>query len=279
MMPIQTPPDQYIQVSQINTRYWNLGDQGTTVILLHGLGSCVETWMYNINALAQHHQVYAVDLVGSGRSEQPPATYSLTYLAQFVRSFMDALGIERASLVGNSLGGGVVLQFALLFPQNVEKLILVSSLGLGQEITLMLRLATLPFVRMFSPSRSGTALTLKQSVYNPTLITNQWVELYYQIAARPGAWKALLALINANIDLFGVRREVYQAITSRLTTITAPTLVLWGRQDRVLPVAHAKSATNGLPNARLHIFDLCGHWSQFEHSEEFNALVLEFLAS
>jgi len=149
-----------------------------------------------------------------------------------------------------------------------------------QEITLALRLATLPFVdKLLSPSRSGTALALKQSVYNPTLISNEWVELYYQIATLPGVWSALVALINTNINLFGVRPEVYNPIVDRLATITAPTLVFWGRQDRILPVAHAAVATKGLPSARLHILDPCGHWPQVERSEEFNTLVLEFLAN
>ena len=279
-MLLQTPQDRYVQVGQINTRYWTNGDKGTTVILLHGIGSSVETWTYNISVLAQHHRVYAVDLVGAGRSDKPLVTYSLTYLAQFVLGFMDALSIECASLVGNSLGGGVALQFALNFPRKVEKLVLVNSFGLGKEITLTLRLATLPFVgRLFSPSRSGTALALKQSVYDATLITNEWVELYYQIATLPGVWSALLAIINTNINLFGVRPEVYNAIVDRLATITAPTLVFWGQQDPILPVAHAAVATKELPSARLHIFDPCGHWSQVEHSEEFNTFVLEFLAN
>lgn len=279
MTLVQTPPDRYVQVGQIHTRYWTSGDKGTTVILLHGIGSCVETWTYNINVLAQHHRVYAVDLVGAGRSDKPPATYSLTYLAQFVKDFMDALSIEGACLVGNSLGGGVALQFALNFPQKVEKLVLVNSLGLGKEITFTLRLATLPFVgKLFSPTRSGTALALKQTVYDPKLIYDEWVELYYQIATLPGAWQATLAIINTNINLFGVRTEVYKAIVDRLATITAPTLVFWGQQDRLLPVAHAAVATKGLPSARLHIFDPCGHWPQFERSEEFNTLVLEFLS-
>lgn len=279
-MLVQTPQDRYVQVGQINTRYWTEGDKGTTVILLHGIGSSIETWTYNISVLAQHHRVYAVDLVGAGRSDKPPATYSLTYLAQFVLGFMDALSIECASLIGNSLGGGVALQFALNFPRKVEKLVLVNSFGLGKEITLTLRLATLPFVsKLFSPSRSGTALALKQSVYDATLITNEWVELYYQIATLPGLWETLLAIIDTNINLFGVRPEVYNAIVDRLATITAPTLVFWGQQDRVLPVAHAAVATKGLLSARLHIFDPCGHWSQVERSEEFNTLVLEFLAN
>jgi 4,5:9,10-diseco-3-hydroxy-5,9,17-trioxoandrosta-1(10),2-diene-4-oate hydrolase len=280
MMLVQTPQDRYVQVGQINTRYWTSGDKGTTVILLHGIGSSVETWAYNISVLAQHHRVYAVDLVGAGRSEKPAVTYSLSYLAQFVKDFMDALSIECASLIGNSLGGGVALQFALNFPQKLEKLVLVNSLGLGKEITLTLRLATLPFVgRLFKPTRSGTALALKQSVYDSTLISNDWVELYYQIATLPKAWEAVVGLIKTNIDLFGVRTEIYNTIVDRLPTITAPTLVLWGRQDRVLPVTHAAVATKGLPNARVHIFDPCGHWSQVEHSEEFNTLVLEFLAN
>jgi 4,5:9,10-diseco-3-hydroxy-5,9,17-trioxoandrosta-1(10),2-diene-4-oate hydrolase len=101
----ETPPDQYIKVGDTNTRYWVLGDGETTVILLHGLGSCVESWTYNIVTLAQQHRVYAIDLVGSGRSDKPPTSYSLVDLAQFVQAFMDALKLERVSLVGNSLGG------------------------------------------------------------------------------------------------------------------------------------------------------------------------------
>ncbi|GAA6622429.1 alpha/beta fold hydrolase [Scytonema sp. NUACC26] len=276
----KTLPDQYVQVGQINTRYWAVGEKGTTVILLHGIGSSIETWMYNISVLAQHHRVYAIDLVGAGRSDKPPTTYSLTYLAEFVKDFMDTMNIESACLVGSSLGGGVVLQFALNFPQKVEKLVLVSSLGLGQEITLSLRLATLPFVdKLFKPSRIGTALLLKQSVFDPTVITNEWIEFYYQIATLPRAWETLVKLINTNIDLFGVRTEIYHTIIDKLATITAPTLVLWGRQDRILPIAHAYVAIKGLPNANLHIFDSCGHWSQVEHSAEFNRLILEFLAN
>ncbi|GAB1541487.1 alpha/beta fold hydrolase [Scytonema sp. NUACC21] len=276
----KTPQDQYVQVGGINTRYWTVGEKGTAVILLHGIGSSIETWLYNISVLAQHHRVYAVDLVGAGRSDKPPATYSLSYLAEFVKDFMDAMNIGSASLVGNSLGGGVVLQFALNFPQRVEKLVLVNSLGLGQEITLSLRLATLPFVdKLFKPTRMGTALLLNQSVFDPTVITNEWVELYYEISTLPRAWETLLGLINTNIDLFGVRTEIYNTIVDKLPTITAPTLVLWGQQDRVLPVAHAEVAIKGLPSANLHIFDPCGHWSQVERSEEFNSLVLEFLAN
>ena len=280
MMLVEIPEDKYIQVGQINTRYWTSGSKGSIVILLHGIGSSVETWMYNISALAQQHRVYAVDLVGAGRSDKPPVTYSLTYLAQFVKGFMDAHRIECACLVGNSLGGAIALQVALNFPEKVEKLVLGNSLGLGKEITPALRLATLPLVgKLLKPTRISTALALKQCVYEPKLISNEWIELYYQIATLPKVWSALVAIIKTNIDLFGVRSEVYHPIVDSLATITVPTLVLWGRQDRVLPVAHATVATKGLPRTRLHIFEQCGHWSHFEHSQEFNTFVLEFLAN
>jgi 4,5:9,10-diseco-3-hydroxy-5,9,17-trioxoandrosta-1(10),2-diene-4-oate hydrolase len=276
----QTPQDQYIKVGRINTRYWTLGDGGKTIILLHGLGSCVETWKYTISALAQRHRVYAVDIVGFGRSDKPSTTYSLAYQAQFIKAFMDALNLKGTSLIGNSMGGGVALQFALLFPKQVEKLVLANSLGLGKEIALTLRLASLPFVsQLFRPSRSSTALVLKQSVYDPSVISDDWVELFYQISMLPGAQEALQMQIRANINFWGVRSEVYGWIVDQLATVSAPSLIIWGQQDRVLPVAHAQVAALGLPNARLHIFDACGHWPQVERPEEFNSLTLEFLRS
>lgn len=280
MFLTQTPQDQYIKVGQINTRYWALGDEGTPVILLHGGGGSIEFWLYNISALAQYHRVYAVDMVGSGRSDKPSVSYSLTYQAQFIKDFMDILSIECATLVGNSMGGGAALQFAMMFPQQVNKLVLVDSLGLGKEIAIGIRLATLPFVgKLLRPSRSMLVPMLKHNFYNPTLIPKEWIEIRYPIFALPDRKSALLALARMNFNLFGVRSQVFRPIVDKLATITAPTLVIWGKQDRILPVAHAHVAAKGLPNARLHIFDPCGHHPHLERPEEFNALVLEFLAS
>jgi 4,5:9,10-diseco-3-hydroxy-5,9,17-trioxoandrosta-1(10),2-diene-4-oate hydrolase len=274
----QTPQDHYIQVGGINTRYWSLGDGETGIILLHGLGSCVETWKYTIGTLAQRHRVYAVDIVGCGRSDKPSTTYSLAYQAQFIKAFMDTLNLKRASLIGNSMGGGVALQFALLFPQQVEKLVLANSLGFGKEIALPLRLASLPFVgQLFRPSRSSTAVVLKQSVYNSSVINQDWVEIFYQIATLPGAQQALQSQIKANIDFWGVRSSVYGSIVAQLACISVPTLIIWGQQDRVLPVAHSQVAAECMPNACLRIFNFCGHWPQVEHPEEFNSLTLKFL--
>lgn len=275
----QTPIDQYIKVGQINTRYWALGDDDSVAILLHGGGSTVEIWTYNIGVLAQHHRVYAVDMVGAGLTDKPQAAYSLTYQAQFLKEFMDTLGIDRVSLIGSSMGGGTALQFSLLFPERVEKLVLVNSFGLGKEIAIGLRLLALPFVGSLSrPTRKGAALVLRHNVYDRKVIPDRWIELSYEKFGLPGTKRAILNLIATNLNLFGVRKTVFSPLVDKLSSIAQPALVIWGQQDRILPVAHAHIAAKGLPNARLHIFNPCGHWPHVERPEEFNRLVLEFLA-
>jgi 4,5:9,10-diseco-3-hydroxy-5,9,17-trioxoandrosta-1(10),2-diene-4-oate hydrolase len=276
----QTPEDQYIKVGQIKTRYWTLGDNGSVAILLHGGGSTVEIWTYNISVLARYHRVYAIDMVGAGLTDKPQVAYSLTYQAQFLKEFMDALGIDRASLIGSSMGGGTALQFSLLFPERVEKLVLVNSFGLGKEIAIALRLLALPFVgRLSLPTRQGAALVLKHNVYDRSVIPDEWIELSYQKYGLPGTKRAILNLIETNLNPFGVRKTVFSPLADRLPSIAQPALVIWGQHDRILPVAHAHIAAKSLPNARLHIFNPCGHWPHVERPEEFNTLVLEFLAS
>ena len=279
-MSIQTQQDQYVKVGNVNTRFWTAGDEGTTVILIHGLGESAENWMLNISALAQHHRVYAVDLAGFGRSDKTQVLRSLSQGAQFVSDFMEVQRIEKASLVGHSMGGGVTLQFAIQFPSKVEKLVLANSAGLGKELALVLRLAALPLIGelLTRPSRKGTARFWKECVYDPALLTDELVELYYHLASLPGAQKSLLAALCVGCNFWGQHADMIRSIVDNLATITTPTLILWGQQDGILPVAHARVAEGRIPNATLQILDYCGHTPQFERPEEFNALVLEFLS-
>jgi len=280
MISTDTPRDQYIKVGQIETRFWALGDEGTPVIMLHGLGGSVEDWQLNINALAQHHRVYAVDLAGFGRSEKPPVVFTFSYGAQFVNDFMEVQHIELASLIGLSMGGGVALQCAIQFPDKVEKLVVADSAGLGRELAFILRFVTLPLIGelLTRPSRKGTFWSLKQCVYNPAILTEELVESSYQLAALPKAQECFLSTLRGFANFRGQRAEDIHSIVDNLATITAPTLIIWGQQDRILPVAHAHVAKEKIPNAELHILNHCGHLPQLERSEEFNALVLEFLA-
>jgi 4,5:9,10-diseco-3-hydroxy-5,9,17-trioxoandrosta-1(10),2-diene-4-oate hydrolase len=279
-MPAQTPQVQYTKVGQIKTRFWALGDKGSTVLLIHGIGGSLEDWILNADAIAKHHRVYALDLVGSGHSDKPSVPYTFSYMAQFVKDFMEAENIDRACLIGHSLGGGVSLQFSIQFPDKVGKLVLVNSAGLGKKVTILLRLLTLPIVgkMLARPSRKGTANFLKECVYDSTLITDELVELGYSLAALPGAQNSLLSMVRTLGNIGGMRKDVLHSIVDNLTTITAPSLIFWGKQDRILPVAYAHVAEEKIPDAQLHIFDPCGHFPQLERPEEFNSIVLKFLA-
>ncbi|XHX80284.1 MAG: alpha/beta fold hydrolase [Stenomitos frigidus ULC029] len=269
--------DRYVKVGSVNTRYWQAGDSGNIVILLHGGGGYIEAWKNNICELAKDHRVYAFDMVGAGRSDKPDAKYTFDFMARFTRDFMQVLNIDRATLLGASAGGGVALTVTLHFPALVERLILVGSAGLGKEISFLLRVTTLPGLDRFlgSPTRSSIAMLCKQAVYDSNLITDEVVEEFYQMARLPGASATTLNIGRSNFNIWG---QFYQPIVERLSSITAPTLIVWGRQDPMVPVAHAQYAAKIIPNARLEIIEECGHWSPIEYPQKFNELVLEFLS-
>ena len=274
------PQDRYIRVGPINTRYWAEGDRGSTVVLLHGVGGYVERWLPTFATLAARHRVYALDLLGCGRTDKPASvTYSWDTAVHFVSDFMTALGIERASLAGHSAGGGAALNMALRFPSRVDKLALVSSAGLGKEMPLPFRLLTLPVLgeALTRLSRKGSARDLEALVQGESALTDELYELQYQMAAQPGAQQALLKTLRWAFSPFGARERYYGPILRGLPSICHPTLIIWGQQDPYFPVAHAREAARRLPDARLHIFDPCGHLPMLEHAQAFNALLLEFL--
>ena len=279
---MQAPQDRYTKVGQFNTRYWAEGDHGSTVLLLHGVGGSIESWLPSFAALATQHRVYAMDFLGHGRADKP-LSVSCTWdaAAQFVKEFMETLKIERASLVGHSMGGAVSLHFAHEFPPAVERLVLVCSAGLGKEVTLALRLASVPLLgeRLMRPSREGIARELKSEVYDQAVLTDEFIELRYQMAALPGAQQALLRKLRWGFNLFGPYERYYGPILRGLPSIHNPTLIVWGRLDKWIPVAHAQVAAQRLPNARVHIFDNCGHAPMLEKTQQFNALLLDFLGS
>jgi pimeloyl-ACP methyl ester carboxylesterase len=279
-MPDRQPEDRFIKVGNINTRYWAAGEQGSAVVLVHGLGGFIENWAYNINALAERHRVYAMDLMGFGRSDKTPLIRDINVLVKFINDFMETMRIEKASLVGNSLGGGLVLQFALDYPAKVEKLVLVDNAGMGRDVISDFKVCSIPVLGelLTRPSLKGTARLWKEIVCDPVIITPELVNLTYGIISQPGAKKALLAALRSGINLGGQRANLVNSVLNRLSALTAPTLVVWGKKDRIIPVAHAQIAVNKVPGARLEIFERCGHMPQLEQPEKFNKLVLDFLS-
>ena len=272
------PADRYISVNGINTRYWQLGERGSKIILLHGGNGSIEFWLYNIAALAEHHQVYAFDMVGSGKSDAPAGSYTLGDQAEFLHGFMLALDIDVATLVGNSMGGGVALEFTRLYPDRVDRLVLVASMGFGREISLGIRLITLPaVVYLLRPGRWMIPAMLKANFYRGSQLPPAWIEFRYPVFAIPGRNRVILRLGQSNFNLAGVRAEVYQPILASLSQITHQTLIVWGDSDRIIPVKHAYIAAAGLPNSQLEIFPDCGHHPYLEYPAKFDRLVLDFL--
>jgi len=273
-------PDHSIDVNGSRARFLRAGEDGPPVVLIHGLGASAEIWSANIGALAAGHRVFVPDLPGFGRTAMPPGMdFSPAAYSRFVRDFMAALGIGRAALVGHSLGGGVALRVTLDDPGCVDRLVLASSAGLGPDVSLPLRIASLPFFdRVFwRPPLPVFTRFLRRLVYDPAAISPEFARLYYDMFFQPGAVRTFAAILRAVVTIRGARPGILEPIREGLGTIAAPVLILWGRRDRILPVGQALDAAGRIPGARLHIFERCGHMPNVEYPEAFNRLVLEFL--
>lgn len=279
---MENPEDRYIKVGKIDTRYWVLG-QGSPLLLIHGLGASCDYWRYNVRALSQGCRVYAFDLPGFGRSYRRIDDYSLAFAGEFVAAFLDRLGVDRISLAGNSLGSAVSLQFAVQYSHRLEKLVLVSSGGLGRELHLSYRLLKIPLLGELMAwawsTRPGMRLTLRSIVYDSQVMTEGFVDQMVELARLPGAKEMLLSVARVGIDLRGQNMQLLEPILHRVPEIEAPILIIWGAQDPIIPVAHARVAHQLTKNSQLHILDRCGHVPQIEKPEEFNQLVLDFLGS
>ncbi|MBM3238514.1 alpha/beta fold hydrolase [Candidatus Poribacteria bacterium] len=276
---------QYIQIGDVNVHYLTaptsvIGEEGKSspVILIHGLGAFAETWIYNILPLSKKFCVYAPDVVGFGHSDKPDVIYSLAYFVNFLEDFMDALSIERASIVGNSMGGLIALSFALEHPERVDKLVLVDNAGFGKKVSWGLRLLTLPLIGKLltaKTSKSGIKRGLSGSFYNSKFVTDEWVEKAYAISRLPGSKRTFLATLRSGVGILGLKREAI--LLDKLPQLQVPTLIVWGKEDKVISVSQAYAAFKKIPKAQLHIFEKCGHAPQVEKAEEFNRVVSEFL--
>ena len=276
------PEDRYIDVGDVTTRYWMAGEEGSVVLLLHGVGCHVEFWEKNIAALAQEHRVFAVDIVGFGRTDKPDGFYSseqMAYMAEFILDFMTAMDVTTASLVGNSMGGGVSIKVAAHSPRRVERLVLVDSAGLGKRISSVLRFMTVPFLGevLSRPGRQSAARMMKMVSYDWSRAGDDFIDRSAAINRMPGNQRSLLSVLRDEIDMFGMKDDALADFSSCLEIIDAPILVIWGRQDRILPVADAESAVGKMVDGRLHIIDQAGHSPQIDRPDEFNATVLDFL--
>lgn len=259
------------------------GGEGPTLLLIHGIGGDWRTWEPVLDGLARQHRVVAVDLPGHGGSGKGPSDHSLGALASALRDLDGALGIERATVVGHSLGGGVAMQFAYQFPERCERLVLVSSGGLGPDVGLVLRLATLPgselFLSLTAPAArsltnlarsAGRALRIR-----PAVAAEHYARAFAALA-EPETRAAFLGTLRGVV---GTRGQLVDARDRLYLARHMPTLIVWGDRDAVLPVAHGHAAQEAMPGSRLEIFKDAGHLPQLCDPARFVAVVDDFMAT
>jgi len=274
--------DRYVTVQGYRTRYWDEG-AGEPLLLVHGLGSSAESWLFNVEGLAKHYRVLVPDIIGFGKTDKTtnPAELSLARAARFLAGFLETQGVSKAHVVGNSMGGIISLQFAVDYPQMVNRLVLVDPAGFGEDVHISFRLQALPVIGeiMATPSRRGTRMSLEVASHKRDFITDELIERFYQLGRQPGMKEPFLAAVRHGITFRGVKKELLAPLQARIPSIKAPTLIMWGRHDQVLPISHLETARRLLPHARVHIFEDCGHIPQMETPDEFNRLLHEFLTA
>jgi pimeloyl-ACP methyl ester carboxylesterase len=260
-----------------------VGGDGPTVLLIHGIGGDWRTWEPVLDGLARQHRVVAVDLPGHGGSAKGAGDYSLGALASALRDLGGALGIERATVVGHSLGGGVAMQFAYQFPERCERLVLVSSGGLGPDVGLVLRLATLPgselFLSLTAPAArslinlaasAGRALRIRPAAD---------AEFYARTFAALADPETRAAFLGTLRGVVGTRGQLVDARDRLYLAEHMPTLIVWGEHDAVLPVDHGHAAQEAMPGSQLEIFKDAGHLPQLDDPLRFIDALEDFVAS
>ena len=274
------PQDRYLHVDDTRVRYWRAGDDGAPVLLVHGLGASVEWWERNITALAARHRVYAPDLPGFGRSERLPEALSLPVATGFLRRFLDAVDVPRAHVVGNSLGGSIAMQFAVQFPEAVDRFVLVDPAGFARQIHWVFRLISLPVLGCWltRPGRRKLELFHRHFIHgDSSWLTAEWLDRVHALTTLPGAPQMLRDVARVSVNLGGIKASVLKPLHEKLPALAAPTLIVWGDRDRLVPPAQTEIGRRRLPSARVHIFPGCGHCPQLERAAEFNELLLAFL--
>lgn len=273
----------HLTISQTDIGY-RLAGSGPAIVLIHGLASSSAAWRVVGPRLAARHTVLAVDLLGHGESAKPRGDYSLGAQASVIRDLMMALDIERATFVGHSFGGGIAMQVAYQFPERCHRMVLVSSGGLGREVTPLLRAVALPGAELVLP------LVLSAKVQGALLAVGKgfrrlglrfddarcemW-DNYTSLTSAPGR-AAFVSTVREVIDLGGQRISATEKL---YLAASIPTLIVWGDRDSILPLAHAHAAHDAIPGSRLEILEGSGHFVPVQDGGRLAALVADFMAT
>jgi pimeloyl-ACP methyl ester carboxylesterase len=265
-----------------DVRYREAGE-GPALLLIHGMAGSSAAWRDVMAPLAADHRVIAPDLLGHGESAKPLGDYSLGAFASGLRDLLGVLGIERATVVGQSLGGGVAMQLAYQHPEMCERLVLVNSGGLGREVSLILRAAALPGAEYVMPAlfpsfarEQGDKVSrfLHRKGIRSGRIAEMW--LAYRSLTEPENRRAFARTLRAVIDPGG---QSVSAKDRLYLAAAVPTMIVWGDSDPIIPVAHAYEAHEVIKGSRLEILADVGHFPHVEEPQRFVELLNDFMAT
>jgi pimeloyl-ACP methyl ester carboxylesterase len=274
--------DRRIRMDGVDLQYLEAG-YGPPLLLVHGHEQSATSWRWVIPVLARTHRVLALSLPGHGDSGPAAGGYAPgADLAPLVADFLDTLGVGALHVVGNSIGGAVVLRLTLADPERVRTLTLVDSAGLGREVHPLLALDTLPIIgelaimisRMPGGDLGRTSMSTAMLFAQPSRVPKEFFDEQHALGRRPGQLEASTAMARALFDATG-QREV---LLDQLPTLTMPALVIWGGRDYVLPASQAQAAVDRLPHGRLALFADCGHLPHVESPDRFATVLSEWLA-
>ena len=274
-------PRQTIEIHGQPVTFHMMGE-GPPILLIHGITSSSRTWKRVMPRLAESHAVIAPDLLGHGRSAKPQGDYSLGAYASGIRDLLVALEVPNATVVGHSLGGGIALQFAYQFPERVGRIVLVDSGGIGHEVNPLLRAAALPgaeFVLplMFSPTLRDGALKVRGLLSRIGLQPNADIEGVsegFASLTQADARRAFLNTVRSVIDTKGQRVSAEDRL---YLAGDIPTLIVWGENDRIIPLDHAHRAKGMLRGSRLEVFPGAGHFPFNDDPDRFVSVMREFI--
>lgn len=262
----------------LRTRVFDSGGAGVPVLLLHGLALAIEIWGKVIPTLASRTRVVAFDFPGYGEADRPDAAYDAAFFVEQVIAAMDALNLGRAHIVGSSLGASTVVRMSVAHAHRIDRAVIMAPGGFGRAAHPVLRIPTLPLIGfpLGRPTWLSNAYALRLSMANPTFATRDLIDLMNSYTTKPGTHRAFVRTVKSGLGPFGVRERPSFAAAAR--GLTRPTLVLWGEQDRVFPVAQAEIARGLLPDARIVRLPRCGHYPHWEQPARFLEEVGAFLS-
>ena len=265
----------FVQAGPIKIHYHEAGT-GPALIMIHGGGPGAGGWSNyrrNFDFFGEHFRVIVPDLPGFAKSDKPKIEGGIfTFFAKTIRDLMDALDVSRANFIGNSLGGGTTLKFALDYPDRAERLVMMGAAGGLPIFTPMPSEGIKHLMNYYEapgPSIEKLRAFLNVMVYNPSQLTDELIQERFTASTQPD--------IVANPVLSRSRPMMPEPLWQNLINVRQKTLLIWGRDDRTVTLDNAFIMLNQIPDVRLHVFGKCGHWAQWEKAAEFNRLVLDFL--